>query len=300
MRRSVRSTPRAAGRRAGLALETLEGREVPAGNVTASLSPTGLLTLVGDNASNAVTLQVTGTTVTVTGNLGTTVNGFFPLVSATGTVRAVQAAMNGGDDVLRIDPTANFLVPGAVNVNLGQGNNTLSLQTAGRLALGSLNVVAGAGNDTFAVAGGLGRGSGISGFAALGTAAGNNSVTLRRMTFANAVSVATGIGADTLNIDASTFLSGFFATMGAGNDAIRIAQQVGAGAPVDFRQPVLIHADAGNDTLLLGRAVVAGGDVNTRVIFRGGTIAGDASGTLNHFDTITAQRTGQVTLLGWA
>jgi hypothetical protein len=297
MRRSVRSTPRAAAGRAALALQTLEGREVPAGNVTASLSGAGVLTLVGDNAGNAITLRVTGTSVTVTGNAGTTVNGQAS-VSAAAVVRGVQANMNGGDDVIRSGPVANFLVPGAVNVNLGAGNNTLSLATAGRVALGSLGVTGGAGNDTVNVAGGFFRGSTITGTVSLALGTGANAVTLRRLVVGGAVSVATGDGADTLTIGSSTFLNTFSADLGAGNDAFLFAQAAGAPSPVDFRRAVSIQGGAGNDTLLLGRAVTAGGDANSRVVFNGGTV--DGGGGFNFFDTIRTRRFGSVFLLGWA
>jgi len=299
MRRFVYSKPRAAARRAVLALQTLEGREVPAGNVAASFSATGVLTLIGDNASNDVTLRVTGTTLTITGNAGTTINGRTS-VSAFAAVRGVQATLNGGDDVLRTDPTANFFVPGSVGINLGLGNNALNFVTAGRLTLGSLGVSAGSGNDAITVAGGLRTGSAINGTLSIGTGTGANVVALRRLVVGGPAFVSTGDGVDTLAIVASTFLNSFTANLGAGNDAIRIAQATGAVSPVDFRGLVTIHAGAGNDTLFLGRAVTVGGDVNSRVIFHGGLIAGDAAGTFNHSDFVTAQRTGPVTLLGWA
>jgi hypothetical protein len=299
MPRSVCPRHRPAARRAALALQTLEGRDVPAGNVFASLSATGVLTLVGDNAANAVTIRITGTSVTVAGDPGTTVDGL-PLVSAPRAVQAVQAAMNGGNDVVRIDPTANFFVPGSVAVNLGEGTNSLSLQTAGRIVLGSLAVAGGTGNDAIAVAGGFGTGSIITGAASIGTGGGANAVTLRRVAVGGPVAVATGDGADTLTIDASTFFNTFTANLGAGNDAIRIAQARGSATPVEFRGTVSVHAGVGNDTLLLGRAGAAGGDVNSRVIFHGGVVSGDAAGTFNLFDTVTTQRTGPVTLIGWA
>src|SRR5829696_7246076 len=97
MRHSLRPRHRPAARPV-LALQTLEGREVPAGNVVATLSPFGQLTLVGDDAGNAITVRVTGTSVTVTGNAGTTVNGRAS-VTAAAAVGSVQAAMNADDDV---------------------------------------------------------------------------------------------------------------------------------------------------------------------------------------------------------
>jgi hypothetical protein len=297
MRRLIRPKPRPATRRAVLAVQTLEGREVPAGNVVASLSGAGLLTLVGDNASNALTIRVTGASVTVTGNAGTTVNGQAS-VTAAAVVRGVQATMNGGDDAVRIDPAANLLLSGPVTVNLGPGNNTLGLLTAGRLTLGSLSVTGGTGNDLVTVAGGAGRGNLITGAAQISLGDGANVVALGRLGVGSAVSITTGAGADTLAVGASNFAGTFSADLGAGINAVRIADQVGTVAPVNFRGAVSIHTRGGNDTLVLGRAVTAGGNANTQVSFNGGVI--DGGGGFNFFDTVQNRRTGPIFLLAWA
>lgn len=291
MRRSVRSPNRAV-----LSLQPLEGREVPAGNVFATISA-GVLSLTGDNLSNAVTIRVSGNSVTISGNSGTLVDGL-PSVSGIATVRAVAANMNGGDDVVRIDPSSNFVIPGQVSINLGEGNNTLTLQTAGQIALGSLSVAGGSGNDAISVMGGANRGSIITGSLVIGTGGGSDAVGLRNLSVSGATTIATGIGADTVGINASTFRGTFSADLGAGNDALRIAQLAGSVAPVNFQGTVSVNTQAGDDTLLLGRAVTAGGDANSRVLFHGGTING--AGGFNVFDTIRAQRTGSVFLLGWA
>ncbi|MBO0700743.1 MAG: hypothetical protein J2P46_20265, partial [Zavarzinella sp.] len=60
---------------ARLRLEVLEGREVPAGTVTAALTR-GRLTITGDDQDNVIqSLLVTGTAVTVTPDGTTSVNG---------------------------------------------------------------------------------------------------------------------------------------------------------------------------------------------------------------------------------
>jgi hypothetical protein len=293
MRRSARSSHRPV-----LRLQTLESRDVPAGNVVATLTANGLLKLDGDDLANAVTIRVVDNSITVTPNADTFVNGFpFP-VSGIGVVRAVQANMNGGDDRLRIDPTASFLIPGPLSVNLGPGNNFLGLQTAGRISLGSLGAFTDVGNDTIAVAGGVATGSFIAGTALIGTGSGADAVVFRRITVAGAVSVVTGLGADMLTIlDASTFLSTFSAALGPGFDIFRVAQATGTSGPVSFQGTVGVHAGLGNDLLLLGRAATAGGDVNSRVVFNGGTI--DGGGGFNDFDPTRARRTGPVSLLNW-
>ena len=289
MRRSARSSHRPV-----LGLQTLESRDVPAGNVFANLT-NGLLSLVGDDLANAVTIRVVGTSVTVTGNAGTLVNGL-PSNSGIGVVSAVQATLNGGDDSLRIDPTASFLIPGPLSVNLGPGNNVLGLQTAGRISLGSLGAVTDAGNDTIAVAGGANAGSIITGTASISTGSGADVVVLSRITFAGAVSVVTGRGADVLTIqDSSTFLNTFSASLGRGTDLFRVAQPPGTTGPVTFLGRVAVQAGLGNDLLRLGRTAAAGGDSNTRVVFNGGTIDGGEG--VNDFNSAGARRTGPVSLL---
>ncbi len=291
MRRSARSSHRPV-----LRLQTLESRDVPAGNVVAKLTD-GVLNLVGDDLANAVTIRVVGTSVTVTGNAGTLVGGL-PFVSGIGVVNAVQATMNGGDDSLRIDPAASFLIPGSFSVNLGPGNNVLGLQTAGRISLGSLGAVADAGNDTITVAGGAGTGSIITGTASISTGSGADAVVLSRITVAGAVAIVTGRGADVLTVqDSSTFLNTFAASLGRGSDVFRVARPPGTTGPVTFVGKVTVQAGLGNDLLRLGRAATDGGDANSRVVFNGGTI--DGGDGVNDFDPARARRSGPVSLLNW-
>ena len=98
-------------------------------------------------------------------------------------------------------------------------------------------------------------------------------------------------------LDASTFLSTFSAALGPGFDVFRVAQPAGTTGPVTFQGTVAVHAGLGNDRLLLGRAVSAGGDANSRVVFSGGTI--DGGGGFNDFDSVQSRRTGPVSLLNW-
>jgi large repetitive protein len=150
-------------RRSRLGVEALEDRVVPAGNVTAALSSTGLLSITGDDADNVFTLQVTGADVTLTPDASTQINGKAAgtPVTLTGAARTLKASLKEGDDSIAIVNTADFVLTRGAAFDLGEGNNTLDLSTTGRIGLGSLAVKAGDGNDTVTVRGGLGDGSTI-------------------------------------------------------------------------------------------------------------------------------------------
>jgi hypothetical protein len=141
-----------------LCCEPLETRDTPAGIVSAAVSG-GVLTLTGDDADNFVSLVQTGTTIDVAGPNGTTITGgtSFPNVTA------LRAVLADGNDSLAIDNTAAFNLPGAVTVDLGDGQNALALSTNAKLDLGALTVTAGDGADLVTVAGGAGQASKITG-----------------------------------------------------------------------------------------------------------------------------------------
>ncbi len=130
MTRSARRTSR-------LAIEHLEDRSVPA--VTAFLN-TGILTVIGDDLANNISVQADA----MTGNVSVTANGANVAISnpfggslnrADLSLVAVQG--NGGDDVLYISgtlnngasptlgPTANFSLSG------GEGNDRLEVDAGG-------------------------------------------------------------------------------------------------------------------------------------------------------------------------
>jgi hypothetical protein len=154
-----------------LRVEPLETRDNPAGSVAAAVSG-GVLTLLGDDDNNFVSLVQTGTTVDVAGLNGTAITGGTSFQNVT----ALRAVLADGNDSLAIDTTAAFRLPGAVTVDLGDGQNALALSTSGKLELGSLTVTAGDGADSVTVAGGAGLESQVTG----------------------TVNIALGIGADLL------------------------------------------------------------------------------------------------------
>jgi hypothetical protein len=182
--------PRSA-RKTRLWVQSLEGREVPAGVVTASLSPTGLLTLTGDDAANSIAVAVTPTAVILTPDLSTTIDDLgtagpgAPGASVTigGVVTSLRATLNGGNDTLGIPTTADLTLPGSVTVDLGDGNNQLALGTSGKIDLGSLTVRAGDGLDNISLSGGGGKGSRVAGAATIALGDGNTTVNVTAVDF---------------------------------------------------------------------------------------------------------------------
>src|SRR4029434_3505079 len=64
--------------RSVLTVQSLEGRLAPAGLVTATLSPTGVRTITGDDDDNGVSIQVSDGNVVLTPDAGTAVNSGAP------------------------------------------------------------------------------------------------------------------------------------------------------------------------------------------------------------------------------
>lgn len=187
------SSPARPARRV-LTVQPLEGRYAPA-RLVAALAPTGLLTITGDDGDSGVTLRVNAGNVVLTPtDTDTRVNNATPgqAVTLTGTVTAVKATLLGGADTFLIDGTVPFVVPGAVAVALGDGNNTFDLTTAGKIDLGSLVVTGGDGADTVTVVAGDGTGSRVAGAATFAFGPGGSTTTLAEVAFGSTVRVTAG------------------------------------------------------------------------------------------------------------
>lgn len=107
-------------------LETLESRNLMAGNVTASLVG-GVLSVQGDALGNSVQVQEVQPNqfrVVSIDNGATTVNGT-TLVDLYGTVNRVEINMGGGDDFVRV---FNFPSITRLDVHTGEGNDLVKLQ----------------------------------------------------------------------------------------------------------------------------------------------------------------------------
>ncbi|HKB06278.1 MAG TPA: hypothetical protein VKD90_29050 [Gemmataceae bacterium] len=182
-------SPSARSRRPRLSVESLEGRLVPAGTVTASLSALGVLTLTGTDDDNGITLKVTGSNVTLTPDGTTTLVGSVP---PTGVVKSINVVMKGGADVVSIDGTSAFQVPGAVTISLGDGDNTLDMTTTGKIQVGALTVKGGDGLDTVTVKGGAMAGSMVTGAASFLYGTGGSSTTWEDVKFNTTAKVVAG------------------------------------------------------------------------------------------------------------
>jgi len=223
-------------RRARLSVQPLEGRDVPNGTITASLSPTGVLTLTGDNDDNVVTLKVTtglGANVVLTPDGATTIDdlanpappvGGAPVV-LTGTVTSIKANLLGGADNLSADPDSAFSVSGAVAISLGDGNNTLKLDTTGSgghpITLGGLSYTGGDGTDDVTVSGG--PGSTVAGTTKVTVANGGGTTTLGGVRFTAVNYKATEAAGATPNVVTGTnvTVTGLFqAALGNSNPAV--------------------------------------------------------------------------------
>jgi len=210
--------------RSVLSLEPLEGREVPAGLVSALLSPLGVLTITGDADTNGVTLKVTAADVTLTPDADTTINSAAAGVPVTlsGVVKSIKADLKGSDDTLLIDNTVDFVVTGPVAIALGDGNNTLNLTTAGKITLGALTVKGLDGTDTVTIQGGAGTGSTI-GPASFNYASGGSTTTLGDVRFNVGVNL---IATDAVTVPNSvtasnvTVIKTFSAALGTSNPAL--------------------------------------------------------------------------------
>ena len=179
-----------------LALQTLEGRDVPAGTVTATLSATGVLTIVGDDNDNGFTLRVNAGNVVLDADASTFINAGAAgdPITLTGTVTSIKADLKGGGDTVALDPTAILNVPGAVSFTLGDGDNRLDLSSTLNITMGSLTVKGGDGEDVVIVQGGVGEGSKINGAASFTYANGGSETTLGDVDIGIGMKVTAGDG----------------------------------------------------------------------------------------------------------
>jgi hypothetical protein len=165
-------------RRAPLALHQLESRDNPNGTVTASVAG-GVLTLTGDDLDNSIDVQQSGPgSITVSG-INTTIQGN---TNFTG-VNSIVANLADGNDIIAIsgaidqdlDGLPDFILPGSVTINAGDGSNTLGLTSNGKIQIGAFSYLGGDGPDFVQVLAGAGKGSKVSGNMSVAVGIGFNS-----------------------------------------------------------------------------------------------------------------------------
>ncbi len=158
---------KAARRRSGeratvsvLVSESLESRELLAGVVGVSVSSAGDLTVVGDNDSNQVVLQVTAGGIRITGLSGTrlrfqnqTFNAGVPLSLPSGlNVRDISVSLRGGDDSMSAEVDSALTVGRNVSIHTANGNDDLLVSATARLSVnGWLDISTGAGDDSVGI-----------------------------------------------------------------------------------------------------------------------------------------------------
>jgi hypothetical protein len=193
-----------------LRLEPLEARDVPSGNVTASLSRVGprqyRLSLAGDEYANDVVIAQ----AVVTGRNGTTVNGaaaydLAPLLGPYDRITGVKADLGDGNDVFEVaayDPT-QASVGGDLRVAMGDGSDAVRL-TVGTNVRNVRVAHTGGPADRDLTTVDATVGNGISGGVTVSNQAGTHETTLTGTIARSAVF--TGVGGGDINND--TFVNG--------------------------------------------------------------------------------------------
>jgi len=162
-----------------LVVEFLERRDTPAGTVTASVAG-GVLTLTGDDLDNSIGIQQTGPgAFTVQGFSNTTIQGGPTFTGVT----AIAADLADGNDVVSLfstidsdgDGEPDFILPGAVTIDGGDGSNSVGLTATGEIQVGSFSYTGGDGPDLVQVIGGAGKGSKVAGNMSIAVGIGFNS-----------------------------------------------------------------------------------------------------------------------------
>jgi len=126
-----------------LAVEVLEPRTTPVGNVTASLA-WGTLTLTGDQFANEISITTSAGNILVTGLNGTTVNGLAAPYLAT-SVSAITANLGAGNDSISI---TSVTLSGNLTINSGSGADLVSIDD---LSAASMLIDLGTGNDSISI-----------------------------------------------------------------------------------------------------------------------------------------------------
>jgi hypothetical protein len=255
-----------------LVLEALEPRRMMAGNVTAFLESTGQLRIIGDNSSNAVEIaevspgtgryQVRG--IGLDGN--TAVNGSLSPTAFSG-VASISVCMQGGNDAVSV--RGSLLKDGfnscpRVNIDLGDGNNTLNLSYLQDTRIPSGSVIATFGYDTIKAGSGddhiyLDHVNWSGNRWTIDTGGGRDVLSITYSAFSasqggivtipsqSSLDIQMGSGTDQLLVDSST-LNGLTANLGADNDAATVTNCVFG----DSDAQLFLDGSTGCDTLTTG------------------------------------------------
>ena len=210
--------------------ESLELRNLLAGNVTTSVT-SGQLVITGDSASNEIVItQVDPTTYKVAGTSGT-----------------------------KVDGHSSSTVPGitiGINVQLNDGNDAVTLKN---LSLNGMILLMGNGNDTV-VATGCTESGGVGFFEG---ADGNNTFTITNCIFNAGLTIAGHAGRDTVAMSKVSVIGGLQIELGDGANALSMSNVTVSGQqvpPVEDvpRAGAIITTGSGADVIAMNNVNIVG------------------------------------------
>ncbi|GBD35591.1 hypothetical protein HRbin36_00704 [bacterium HR36] len=217
-----------------LNVEVLEGRTVPAGNVSATLVGS-TLRLIGDSLSNGIFVYLQGGNVVVAGDPTTTVNSAGSVSFPAASVAGLDIRMDDKDDTVTLGKTPTNVVTGLTLTRLLQYNG-------------------GNGNDTLEIAG-----VSVSRTATIRGGDGDDSVTINNGThFSSPVSISldTGSVSESVSIDNAIFDK---PTVIRGSDVNSTINITAATGPTTFNASLSILTRNGDDAITLDGANVSSG-----------------------------------------
>lgn len=239
--------------------ESLEPRRLLAGNVKAAVRADGLLTITGDNSSNAVQVkQLSGDTWRVEG-LATKINGKTSSFTAK-YVDAIFVDARGGHDFVKVH---SGKVPYVLNILTGKGNDVVQLMNVSAYGIG---VVTESGADSVLA-------SNVKAYDVLRglyieTGSSSDAVSLDRVT-AGSVGIDTGSGNDAVaasrvNVNSSDpDFSAFAVGAGSGTDSVTLSD-------INSREHIFVDLGDGKyDNLTIVKSKTK------QATFHGGNDSGD-------------------------
>lgn len=196
---------------------------------TGNVTFTGNVNITGSGVVDAITIGSAATTVLFLNPVSIQTLAGADTVTVDGSTfnDFVQFDVAGGNDTINIATNAAVTFNAGVSILLSDGNNSLTIGSAGNAAAFNGQVsITGLGDDVIAIS---------------------------NATFLAPVSILTQDGIDTITINASTFVDTLDIETGAGNDAVTIAS---TGADT-FDRDVTVDLGNGNNTITIGSGAAA-------------------------------------------
>jgi hypothetical protein len=287
-------------------VEPLEGRAMLAGNVLASVSLAGDLTVTGDASSNNISIHfdtttgsylITGTNTTINGS-STTVNVNGLAMAATGAAftGAMNINMAGGNDVVAVagdHSTAASVLHSSLSVDGGIGNDSITIDQMA--TEGELTVTGGDGNDKISL-----TNTNCVATISISGGAGNDSIVVDTLAEFDGIGIIIDTGADNDNLAVShaTTNGSMLVSGGLGKDKFALSDLDVSGALQVSASTSASNKDDG-DKVSIDSATVDSLDVNVvghshQQIAISNVTVGVTSGS--GLATITADGTGSVDL----